>query len=174
MINSKRAQLYLLTVIILSLLVFLMADLPAKTEEGSREPILLYQNFVSQMPMVINSAVYNSKNLTLDVDDYSGKFITHSATKNINLSLFYVIQYNSSIFMRNRMGSDINATLSDRTYLIENSNSILISPAFPVDKIRIMSSGIDYDFNLGQGRTDFKVIFRTVDARNNIEVYTYG
>ncbi len=167
----KRSQFYLLTAILLSVVVFLLADLPQRTEAGSKEPLYLYQNFISEAPRVINNAIYNSRNMTSDFDDFTSKFIYHAGTKNINLSLFYAVIYGDQMVMSNRMGEGVNVTTSSGEIVLNHNQSVSMARK---DSLNVEIGGISYPFAADQNVTSFKLIFRTEDLNSNKEVYIYG
>lgn len=167
----KKSQLYLITAITLSVIAFLLSDLPAKTQEGSKEPQMLYTNFVYEAPRVLNSAIYQNRNITDDFDDFADKFIYYAGTKNINLSLFYIIVYNNNMTIFNRLGSSANITTDSGKRVLGNMENISMAKK---EKISIGFNDVSYPFNINDDETQFKLIFMTRERSNNTEVYVYG
>lgn len=168
---KNKSQLYLLTAIILSVLVFIIADIPSKTQDAGKEPIMLFNNFISESPRVINSAIYQDRNLTEDFDDFTDKFIYYGEAKNINISVFYILIYNNNMTISNKMGDSVNITTdSGKRVLGDNQNLTLAKKNI----INVEFNGISYPFNINADETQFKLIFMTRDIRNNTEVYAYG
>jgi hypothetical protein len=168
---NKKSQLYLLTAIFLSILVFLMVDMPAKTQPGSKESLMLYNNFVTEAPRVINGALYQGRDLAQDFDDFTDKFIFYAGTKNINLSIFCILVYGEEMVIYNKMGRDVNITTSSGEIVMSSSQQT----SQPRDeKVNIEIDAIEYPFDIDNGLTEFKVIFIAKDSKNNKEVYIYG
>ncbi|MFC1752354.1 hypothetical protein ACFL96_03050 [Thermoproteota archaeon] len=166
----KKSQLYLLTAIFLSLLVFLIADLPTRTSEGNSEARMLYDNFITEAPKVINSAIIQGRSVTDDFDDFADKFIHYSSAKNINLSIFYIIIHEDGMQLSNKLGRDIQISTDDGLTELEDGQQISIERK---DRIKVIVDSIDYPFEIEEGVTQFKLIFRTQDRRNT-EIYVYG
>lgn len=168
---KKKSQLYLLTAIILSVLVFVMADFPSKTQDAGKEPIMMFNNLVSESPRVINSAIYQDRNLTEDFDDFTDKFIHHGEAKNINISLFYILIYNNNMTISNKMGDSVNITTDSGKRVLSDNQNITMARK---NIISVDFNGIHYPFDINTDETQFKLIFMTKDILNNTEVYTYG
>lgn len=169
--RSRKSQLYLLTAIFLSVLAFLVAERPMRTAPGSGEPLLLYENFVSEAPRVINSALYNDRNMTEDFADFTENFVYHASTKNINLSLFYVLIRGDNMVLSNKMNGKVNVTSPSGEAVLNRGESMSLPAS---SSVSIEHKGISYPFSIDTDRTGFKLIFRTDDSLNNTEVYTYG
>jgi hypothetical protein len=109
---NKKSQFYLLTAIILSVIVFLISEIPSATERSVGSQRSLYDNYASEAPKVINNAIYEGRNVSLDIDHFSDEFMYYAGTRNINLSLLYILIYKGDITVSNRLGMDANITSS--------------------------------------------------------------
>lgn len=168
---QKKSQIYLLTAILLCITAFIAAERVAKTRESNQEPLSLFNNFVSEAPYAINSALYADKNLSREFYQFTAKFIQYSSAKNINLSLFYVIAYNNEMFIYNGMGISSNITTSAGERELDASEQTSMSLK---SKISVESGGMSYNFIINENITQFKLVFKASDINNNTEVYTYG
>ncbi|MBD3313393.1 hypothetical protein GF345_03040 [Candidatus Woesearchaeota archaeon] len=168
-IEGKRSQLYLLTAIFLLLLVFLMMQLPARTEPGTGEAFSVYNNYISEAPVVINSALFSQRNITEDMDEFTEDFIIHAYTKNINLSILYIIGHDDFIAVSNRMSRSVNITTSEGESVIGTSDTLYLDEQ---ELVNIEFDTIEYPFRIDTSRTDIKILFSTEDEGNK-EVYTY-
>lgn len=168
---NKKSQFYILTVIILSVIVFLISEVPARTEKTSTDHHSLYENFVSEAPKVINNAVYEDRNVSDDIDKFSDDFIYYAGTKNINLSLFYILVYNEDIIISNRLGREANITAEGGETVIQSSRKVFMNDK---DRINVEIGSSSYPFSIDAGETQFKLIFMANDNKNDTEVYVYG
>ncbi|MCX6707650.1 MAG: hypothetical protein NT001_05935 [Candidatus Woesearchaeota archaeon] len=168
---NRKSQFYILTVLTLSVIIFMISEIPSKTETSTGDQHSLYENFISEAPKVINNAIYEERNVSDDIDHFSDDFIYYAGTKNINLSLFYILVYKGEITVSNMLGMEVNITTEGgETRLPAGTKAILKDK----DRINAEISSTSYPFSINTKETQFKMIFMAKDGKNNKEVYVYG
>ena len=168
---NKKSQFYILTVLTLSVIIFMISEIPSRTEGPTGSSLPLYENFVSEAPKVINNAIYEGRNVSNDIDHFSDDFIYYAGTKNINLSLFYILVNGGDIIISNRLGMEANITAEGGETRIPDDRKVILRDK---DRINVEAAASSYPFSINTKETQFRMVFMSRDSRNNTEVYVYG
>lgn len=167
---NKKSQLYIITALFLCALVFLVNARPEKLEKSGIDFSGMYLNFMNEAKYVINSAIYQDRNLNADFNEYADKYIRLAATEGVNASLFYMIVYGNELYLGNRIGEVVNITTATANFILTKNNRTNISRG---DWLNAEIGGTDYLFNTSLAVNGPKFVLKMQRADKK-EVRVYG
>lgn len=174
LMKSKKGQLYIITMLLLSAFVFTASIKAAKTNEPTQQFELLTENYMNEGTRVVNSAIYNEKNVTGETQRFSDKFIEHANTKNINLYLLYLIIRDNKVTVYNKMDSSANITAGTTNTLLSIGNITIFTTSSLTDNlVNVRLGEQDYLFTINPSLTEFKAILKT-KSENSSEIRIHG
>ncbi|MBN2422197.1 hypothetical protein JXB41_03135 [Candidatus Woesearchaeota archaeon] len=106
---DKRAQFYIFAAIILCSVVFVGTVNKITVEEPSKKFQSFYENYLIESSEVINSAIYESRDISEQFKNFTLDFIEYADSKNVELGILYVLIYpdNEAIIV-NYLNSEAN------------------------------------------------------------------
>ena len=88
---NKKGQFYIFIALLLSSLVFTMYPFTSSVIQTEYSFQSLTQNYLSEAPKVVNSAVIKKIDVFQSFEDYTLDFIDYATTKNLNFELAYIL-----------------------------------------------------------------------------------
>lgn len=167
---NKKSQLYIITALFLCALVFIMNTRPEKLEKSGIDFSGLYLNFMNEAKYVVNSAIYQNRNLTADFNEYVDEYIRLAATEGVNASLFYIIVYENDLYLGNRIGEEANITTATVNFILTKNNRTNINRG---DWLNAEIGSTDYLFNTTLAINGPKFVLK-MQQGDKKEVRVYG
>jgi hypothetical protein len=141
--GSKKSQFYLLTMIIFCSIVFISIIGNSATSGRSERRSRLYNNYLKEIPFVIDSAIVEEQNITEQLDSYTEEFINYANSKSIRFGVLYILNYNRTVILGNHLDSEVVLPAQGITLTRGNRTS------FPLEGgLSIIYRGITYEYNL--------------------------
>lgn len=149
--KNKKAQFYILTAIILISLLFGIAKTTTKITKKNTENMNIQLMYEVESKNIINNAIYESKNETIELEAFTKTFIKHYDNKNIEVKILYLYKDDNQITISNRLGQKITINPLD----IELNNTQIIT----ITKINLtigFESGNEYQYDFDNSPKEFK------------------
>lgn len=105
--NSKKAQFYILTAIILIATSTLLVQPKISTPKASKLFSNIYDNFNFESDVAINTALRNGVSLSPEVRRFTDSFISYAKIKKMKLEIFSVLRNRETVFIHSRMKSSV-------------------------------------------------------------------
>lgn len=164
--SKKKAQFYLFTAILLCGMALAITAPIAATSGPSKDFKELYSNYIREGDRVVNSAIFNSENLTDKFSAFTSDFLEFARQKDKDFGLIFLLSENSAVSVGNYLGSDVTISTSYGSYSIGDGVSVLNA----TDYVSIMLGEDNYRFNFEGSAVQFMALFRS-GKYNNIRVY---
>jgi hypothetical protein len=159
---SKKGQFYIFASVVLLTYAFFIMRAPVLGTPETSAFESLYENFLSESPVVINNAIYKSANLSETYGEFVDSFLSFSKTKDPNFRLVYLLAEHDSLVIGNRLDMEINATIGSTSYALPPNSQITIQKP---DDVAIAIGRKAYQFSFGSEDTQVKAIFRRADKK---------
>ncbi len=154
--RGRRGQFYILTAIVLISYAFMIIR-PSSVFQEKRDAFReLYQNFISESPVVVNNAIYDGANVSERFSSFAGSYADYSVTKSPNFRFLYILRDGDSMIVSNRLGESVNVSVGGSRYGVGDRSSISVSPA----DVGVDVAGISYSFGIGPEAYQVKSLFR--------------
>jgi hypothetical protein len=152
-IKGKKAQFYVLTAVIFCSVMFILLSNKNPTQETNSEFKRLYNNYIYEVPQVINNALYDNKNVSAQFKNFTSNFISYAKEKNINLGIFYILKLDEQIEAVNLLNQEVNITYVD-SLLLPDKRIILRRTS----NISVIVKNTTYVYNITDDKIQFKVL----------------
>ncbi len=153
---GKKGQFYILTAIVLISYAFMVIRPSAVVQEKRDAFKELYQNFISESPVVVNNALYDRVNVSASFSSFAGNYADYALTKSPNFRFLYILRDGDSMIVGNRLGTGVNVGVGGSSYNVSDGKIITVSPADVVVDV----AGISYSFGIGSESYQVKSLFR--------------
>ena len=111
---SNKGQFYFFAAIILISFVFAIASSKPKISKTNSENYQNYlDNYKEEAYVVINNAVYENKNISYELRNYTEYFISYTDTKALNMGLIYMYSNSGYIYIVNYLNQPVLINPSD-------------------------------------------------------------
>ncbi len=171
---NKKGQFFIIIAIFLALVIFGLSLQPNKL----RQDLPLYDfsslsdNYIEESPKVVNYAIYNKKNVTEVLPEFTQDFIQYAHSINPSLGLVYVYNDNNAILVENYL-NETSITL--RT---QNTSQELFNSQFAVvNEVSITVAGKRYIHSVPVNLKNFDKsysTFQTGESLNWIDLEVSG
>ena len=162
----KKAQFYIFTAIILCAFAMILLAKGASIRVPEESFTKLDQNFRAEEAKVINSGIRNGI-LATQWEEFAGKFINYSKTRNPNFGLVYLLNTENELRVGNFINSEINVSIALQNVTLNPSTTKVINQS---SIITVSFDNNKYDFNISINIIQSKLLFWTKQGRN-IRVY---
>lgn len=153
---GKQGQFYILTAIVLLTYAFMIVR-PSPILQEKRDVFKeLYQNFISESPVVVNNALYDGANVSQRFASFAGTYADYSVTRSPNFRFLYILRDDTFMLVGNRLGVSVNVTSAGSSYAVADRSTLTISPA----DVSVDVAGISYAFSIGPETYQVKSLFR--------------
>ena len=99
---NKRAQFYMFAAIILISFVFVIVSNNSNISKTNTKKYQTYlDNYKEEAIIVINNAVYENKNISYELRNYTEYFISYATGKDLDIGLTYLYSNNNYIYIVN-------------------------------------------------------------------------
>src|SRR3989338_9540313 len=156
LIRQRKAQFYIFTAILLSsmmLAIITSSSRATRPETAFRE---LEDNFMAESTVVINSAIYNRTNVSLQYLDFANRFLDYSKSRDSTFSLVYVLAYDNTIDINNRLDEDIFVKVDKQNFRLNANERTAVSR---VKRVVLTYSNNDYEFELKGYGAEARALF---------------
>ncbi len=163
----KKGQIYIFTALILIAIAFGVTTGRAMVKPLSPTFSQLHETFMSEATIAINNAVYEDKNVTKQLEDFTRTFSHYAKTKDPQFKFLYILAYHDKMTIHNRLGKEVSynfQTLSDSSInYFDRKETITLT----MDKI-------NYPFKLNPSENvQLKAIFISEkEGDKRIKIYT--
>jgi len=113
----------------------------------------LYNNYIYEVPIAINSAIYENKNLSKNFDNFTINFMTFAKERNIDFRVFYVLVYDDKLEVVNYLKHVVNITSSNLLLNISQKKVLNKSNNFTIEY-----EGNIYTYNITNEDVQFKIL----------------
>lgn len=130
--KNKKSQFFIFAaIIIISLTLMLFSDtfIPKAKRDNFKE---MSDNYASEAPYAINSAITQNKDPVVSLDDFTKKFIEYAKYQNVDFKVLYIIKAKDFLTVSNRLSEDVifynqqfpvGRTVAINTYLNQNATN---------------------------------------------------
>lgn len=131
--NSKKGQFYIFVAVIFCSLALTLV----LSNFGTRGYRIVFENvkdnFVSEAPNVINSALFTGANLTEQFEEFALYYQDYAKTRNVNFRILYFIVHNGILQINNLLDFDIGVATALANYQINSSTMVELEKPEYVD-----------------------------------------
>ncbi len=160
--NSKKAQFFIFTAIILIAYSTLLLQSESATPDPSRTFRMVFENFVFERTSAMNNALFEGKDVNTEYEKFLDSFISYSKMKKVDLEIFSVLETGERVYFSNKMKIpvailNINETIAPgvNTYFTR----LNLSEAVLEVRDDVFHENI-YKFNISNQGTDSKAVLR--------------
>lgn len=153
--KTKKAQFYIFTSIILSILLFSIYASSAKMFSPSKNYDELSSNYINEATNVINHAIYADQNVFDSFDRYTQDFIKYSKTKNTEFKVLYILKNDEDLRIVNYLNQEVNISGQEKDLGVAQKTTIEAA-----NNITIRYDGIDYYFIFSNETVQFKALIK--------------
>jgi hypothetical protein len=159
---NKKGQFYIFTAIVLSALLLTMSTTnhPQTSVTSSQ---FLYDNFLNELPYVINSKIFASENPVTNLDVFFSDFQDYSQYHSTTLTYLYLFKNNSQLFIKNMLNTSATISIKNWTFALPRTENRTLN----VSKTIINISDYETEFTFDENKTfEFKALlyFNTFDS----------
>ncbi len=151
--KSKKGQFYLMTAIIFCSVMFILLYNQQPVPKVNPEFEALYNNYIYEVPIAINNALYENKNLSRNFDNFTSDFMAFAKKQNIDFRVFYALVYEDKIEVVNYLKHSVNITNSN--LLLNSSQKRVLSK---MENLTIDYEGSTYTYNITDEDIQFKIL----------------
>jgi hypothetical protein len=166
--------MYLFAAVVLCVLVYSIysnenrISLPRESEFRS-----ICNQFVRESGYVFDNSLYDDKDVSVQMANFTDYFIAYSKTKYADFGIFYVLSWNGTVYMKDRIDEITNVKVvrpnSEDVFSFQGSDSV---KSDGINKVVAYIKGQEYEFAIS-GDNDMKIIFIS-DNRGEKNVFVYG
>lgn len=114
MIGNKKGQFYLLTAIIFISMMFMLTRTNLTLTKSYSDTVNLKDLYENEAYTIINNAIYDKKNATQELEDFTDKFIDYYyQEKNKIIGIIYLYKGQNGLIISNRIEETINIMPQD-------------------------------------------------------------
>ena len=122
--KHKKAQYYMFASVILISYVFFIVANKSSIDTTEVENLEIYlDNYVYEAKIVINNAIYENKNISQELNNFTESYITYAESKNMDLGIVSLYSDNNQIFTANYLDDDI--TINGLSLVEPNEESVV-------------------------------------------------
>ena len=124
----KKGQFYVFSVVLLCSLVFVSIVKTTDVQDSISEVEEAYQNYAIESIVTINSAIYEQKNVSEQLTNFTLNFIEYAKIKNLDLGILYTLIYpNNEALVVNYLDSYASITTHEiyKSRLSPNKEKII-------------------------------------------------
>ena len=111
------------SVILISYVFFIVAN-KSSIDTTEVENLEIYlDNYVYEAKIVINNAIYENKNISQELNNFTESYITYAESKNMDLGIVSLYSDNNQIFTANYLDDDI--TINGLSLVEPNEESVV-------------------------------------------------
>lgn len=151
-----KSQYYMFASLLLISFVFAIvsnkSQIVLKTQNHMQNNL---DNYLYESKIIINNAIYNNKNLSYELRNYTESFITYMDSKNIDLNLLYLYTYNDKIYIVNYLNSVVLVTTTGTSLVHNQEKSIDFQKEI---EINYLNKTYDFEFK-SEENIEFKTLF---------------
>src|SRR3989338_4602135 len=136
--TSKKGQFYIFAAIVLITFAFMIAKPAPKLQEKPDAFKELYQNFLTESSIVVNTALYDNANVSERFRSFADSYSQYAITKAPKFRFAYILKDNSILVIGNRLGEGLNVTLPDTSQTLGDKKELTTTP----QKVTIYIQGI--------------------------------
>jgi len=154
--NNKKGQFYIFIAIVLIAYAFNIArPLPLAKERPDvfKE---LYENFITESPVVLNNALYQGINISSGFTSFADSYADYAITRQPNFRFVYLLKDEGALVVGNKLGLSLNVSVANTSYLMSDDSTLTINP----EDLTLSVAGISYDFVIGPESYQVKSLFR--------------
>jgi len=156
---NKKGQFYIFIALLLSSLVFTMYPFTSSVIQTEYSFQSLTQNYLSEAPKVVNSAVIKKIDMFQSFEDYTLNFIDYAATKNLNFELAYILINKTDLKIVNYLNLPITVIKGSDEVELENHSSEIFNLDF--DELKLQFNDKDYHYQITKEDIQLKFLIRT-------------
>ena len=119
--RSKGGQYYVFAGLIFVFLAFSVVNAGSRFLKKNIESQQYLDNYKSQANIIIDNAVYENKNISYELRNYTEEFINYGIQKNLDFKILYLYSHNHYIYIVNYVGETV--TLSDYDLNLQNNQN---------------------------------------------------
>ena len=162
MLQSKKGQFYILIALLLITYAFQLArqDVPVRKPKDTFQ--VLYEGYINEGAIVINNAVYEEANVPARLGNFTTNYLVFARSAEPGFRLVYMLKQKDQLAIGNRLGSDLNATVGNSSYIL-TQNEDRIVPLGNSKTTSLKVAGISYAFGFSSDEMQIKALFRTSD-----------
>ena len=100
--KHKKTQFYMFAGVILISYVFFIVANKSSIDTSEVENLEIYlDNYVYEAKIVINNAIYDNKNISYELNNFTNSYITYAKSKNIGLGILSLYSNDNQIYIAN-------------------------------------------------------------------------
>ena len=151
---NKKSQFYFFAAIILIGLVFLIiSSQPSINSKNNQNLQNLFKNYNYEARILINNAIYENKNISYELKNYTNRFISYAKNKDANLKILFMYSYQNNTHIVNYLKEPV--LINPDSLTIQNEQEIVTS----YNTTQIVFSNETYTYRFTPNQIKFKSLF---------------
>jgi len=153
---NKKSQFYIFAAVIFISAVFLIVMNSSSVTVTRLEGITdLRDNYIYEAKIVIDNSVYNNQDISDSLANYTEEYLNYADSRELNLGIVYLYQYNGRIYIVNYINEPINIPTIDVTLQLEEE----VATDY-IEEIAVSYQNETYYYNFNRGpQIQFKTLF---------------
>ncbi|MBT3721318.1 hypothetical protein HN789_00920 [archaeon] len=151
---TKKSQIYFFAAIILvGMVFFVVSNQPSLTAKDTSQVKKYFDNYKYEAKIVLDNAIYQKKNISYELKNYTERFIAYGDSKNLDLRILFIYSYENELHIVNYLKEPvlINTIGSN----IENGQEVVLA----VNTSQITYSNKTYTYQFNPDLIEFKALF---------------
>lgn len=151
---NKKSQLYFFAAVILIGLVFLIvSSQPSFSSRNNKNLKNLFDNYKYEAEIIIDNALYEDKNISYELRNYTEQFIAYAKNKDMDIGILYLYSYQNYTYIVNYLNQEV--LVNPIAVPIQKKGEIKTS----VNTTQIVYSNNTYTYKFTQDQIKFKALF---------------
>ncbi len=152
---NKKAQFYIFTAIVLSAILVTMTT-THKQQSPETNTIDLYDNFIDELPYVVNSKIFNSKDPVSNIDLYLRDFKDFSDYHSTTFTYLYIFKNHTKMFIKNKLNNSAYITVKNFSFTLQPNENRTLTVSDAIVNTSSRETFIDFNSSIA---FEFKGIF---------------
>ena len=147
--KNKKGQFYIFTALILIAYTATLLSSQTVIESPRKTVSELNENFVVESAQVVNTALFEGKNASKELNAFTDQFIAYAKTKGVDLQIFFIIGEGNTLFVSNKLKKTVSLLetsqpvgVQQTVYLAKNMSQLSISAPTAILQTNLVSFNI--------------------------------
>ena len=155
-IKGKQGQFYIFIAILLIVSAFAITR-PAPLLQEKRDAFKeLYQNFITESAVAVNSALYDDSNVSERYQTFADEYADYAKTKSPKFGFMYILRDGNVMVVGNKLGLSVNLSFTKSTVNVDSDALHTTTP----QNLSIIVDDTQYDFDIVSDQYQAQTLFR--------------
>ncbi|MBN1544358.1 hypothetical protein JW898_02745 [Candidatus Woesearchaeota archaeon] len=160
--NSRKAQFYIFTAIVLIAYSTLLLQSATVVPEPTGAFRSAYDNFVFESSAALNNALFEQADLNQEYERFLDSFVSYSKMKKLSIEVFSVLEAGEYVYFSNKMSNPVRIINLNET-IPPGINTYFLRSNLPEAVLEVRDDVFHeniYKFTISQQGTDAKAVLR--------------